>query len=204
MDRYILARQTVPIGASRLTGQSCCGRQWILLRGSPTQSCQFVDEDDAVRDRRMALGHLVEAASYGELILRMFLCALLNDRRGAVLVNTMPTGEMITKAKMLIEAHGSIAVTAMNDMKRILDDFKCASDARNRLIHDSWSGQGSQAVQLKRERGTYHLTARPAASVAEIRATVDKFESSWKRLVEVGVDALGVEAWGIGLDIRRS
>src|SRR4051812_21864675 len=59
------------------------------------------------------------------------------------------------------------------------------------MIHDAWSGQGPQAVQLRRERGTYDLALRRAASVAEIRAIVNDLESCRhlriKRTPEVGI-----------------
>lgn len=162
-----------------------------------------MNSEDIVRERRLALGELVEASAYGEVILRMFLCALIGNRHGAVLVGGMPAGDMIVRSEQLVKIDERFSIAEEVKVLTILSTFKNANADRNRIIHDFGAGS-DRGVQFRTYRGSYELVARPASTIQEVKAVAERVTRCWQGLVKVIFDVLGgAEALGPGFEIVR-
>jgi hypothetical protein len=152
-----------------------------------------VDAEEIVRERRMALGHLVEAAAYGDLMLQMFLCVLIGGEGGATAAAGRMAADMIKACAKLVREHERFGPAARQEALSLFEAYRAAHERRNRVVHDF--GAGSGGVQIRSRRGQGELVSRPAATVADVRAAAAEIEWCWKGLVRLMFDVFdGAEA----------
>ena len=156
------------------------------------------DPSDAVIERLVTLGLVIEWSTAMEDTLRGAFCSLVGSKLAAVVTGGQSAAWLIGQCRALADAHIELTNSARKTIKNALDLCEVANVRRNVLVHGIKYRRPADGFMTSRSRPRTHLPVAQSWTRAELLEAAVIIADADSSLFAAMQDAVGKELMRVG------